>query len=258
MICHLSGMFTSRRTHTMTTTAGILIIGNEILSGKVQDANSPYLCRELRALGVEIKRISVIPDDVDVIAKEAATFSSAYDIVITTGGVGPTHDDVTIEGIAKGLGRHVISHPDLERVLRTLYGGKVNRAHLRMAQVPEGAELFGQPDLVFPVVVLKNIYIFPGVPEILRQKFDGIKERFRDAPFYLKKVFVTAGEGSIAEHLNAVMREYPALLLGSYPELNNPEHRVTLTLESKDPAYLDKALSRLVNLLPATSIARVE
>ncbi len=242
----------------MTTTAGILIIGNEILSGKVQDANSPYLCRELRALGVEIKRISVIPDDVDVIAKETATFSSAYDIVITTGGVGPTHDDVTIEGIAKGLGRQVISHPDLERVLRTLYGGKVNRTHLRMAQVPEGAELFGQPDLVFPVVVLKNIYIFPGVPEILRQKFEGIKERFRDAPFYLKKVFVTAGESSITEHLNAVMREYPTLLLGSYPELNNPEYKVTLTLESKDPAYLDKALSRLMNLLPATSIARVE
>jgi molybdenum cofactor synthesis domain-containing protein len=258
MICHLSGMLTSRRTHTMTTTAGILIIGNEILSGKVQDANSPYLCRELRALGVEIKRISVIPDDVDVIAKETATFSSAYDIVITTGGVGPTHDDVTIEGIAKGLGRQVISHPDLERVLRTLYGGKVNRTHLRMAQVPEGAELFGQPDLVFPVVALKNIYIFPGVPEVLRQKFEGIKERFRDAPFYLKKVFVTAGESSIAEHLNAVMREYPTLLLGSYPEFNNPEYKVTLTLESKDPAYLDKALSRLMNLLPATSIAKVE
>ena len=258
MICHLSGRFTNRPTRTMATTAGILIIGNEILSGKIRDANSSYLCRELRALGVEIKRISVIPDDVDIIAEEAATFSTAYDIVITTGGVGPTHDDVTIEGIAKGLGRRVISHPDLERVLRQLYGGKVNRAHLRMAQVPEGAELLGQPDLVFPVVILKNIYIFPGVPEILRQKFDGIKERFRDAPFFLRKVFVTAGEGSIAELLNAVMREYPALLLGSYPELNNPQYRVTLTLESKDPAYLDKALTRLMDLLPASTIAKVE
>ena len=258
MICHLSGRFTTRPTRAMAKTAGILIIGNEILSCKIRDANSPYLCRELRALGVEIKRISVIPDDVDVIAGEAATFSAAYDIVITTGGVGPTHDDVTIEGIAKGLGRRVISHPDLERVLRQLYGGKVNSAHLRMAQVPEGAELFGQPDLVFPVVILKNIYIFPGVPEILRQKFDGIKERFRDAPFFLRKVFVTAGEGSIAEHLNAVMREYPALLLGSYPELNNPQYRVTLTLESKDPAYLDKALNRLMDLLPASTIAKVE
>ena len=242
----------------MATTAGILIIGNEILSGKVQDANSPYLCRELRALGVEVMRISVIPDDVDAIAAEAATFAGAYDIVITTGGVGPTHDDVTVEGIAKGLGRPVVTHPDLERLVRQLYPGKVNSARLRLALVPEGAELFGQPDLVFPVVILNNIYIFPGVPEIVRQKFDSIKERFRDAPFFLRRVFVTAGEGAIAEHLNVVMREYPDLLLGSYPEWHNPEYRVRLTLESKDPAYLDKAFSLLMSLLPASSVAKVE
>ncbi|MGH7409650.1 MAG: competence/damage-inducible protein A [Candidatus Methylomirabilis sp.] len=242
----------------MATTAGILIIGNEILSGKVQDANSPYLCRELRALGVEVKRIAVIPDDVDVIAAEAASFTDAFDIVITTGGVGPTHDDVTIEGIAKGLGRPVVTHPDLERLVQQLYADKVNTPHLRLALVPEGAELFGQPDVVFPVVVIKNIYVFPGVPEILRQKFDVIKERFRDTPFHLKKVFVTTGEGSIAEHLNAVIRAYPDLLLGSYPEYHNPEYRVSLTLESKDPAYLDKAFDFLMSLLPASSIAKVE
>ena len=242
----------------MTTTAGILIIGNEILSGKVQDANSPYLCRELRALGVEVRRISVIPDDVNTIAEESSTFSGAYDIVFTTGGVGPTHDDVTVEGIAKGLGRRVVIHPDLERVVKELYPGKVNSARLRLAKVPEGAELLGQPDLVFPVVLIKNIYIFPGVPEILAQKFNGIKERFRDAPFFLKTVFVTDGEGAIAEHLNTVIREFPELLLGSYPELNHPDYRVRLTLESKDPAYLDKAFSRLLSLLPASSIAKVE
>lgn len=242
----------------MTMTAGILIIGNEILSGKVQDANSPYLCRELRALGVEVRRISVIPDDVNTIAEESSTFSGAYDIVMTTGGVGPTHDDVTVEGIAKGLGRRVITHPDLERVVQKLYPGKVTSARLRLAQVPEGAELLGQPDLVFPVVLVKNIYIFPGVPEILKQKFHGIRERFRGAPFFLKTVFVTDGEGAIAEHLNTVIREFPALLLGSYPELNRPDYRVRLTLESKDPAYLDKAFSRLVDLLPVSAVAWVE
>jgi molybdopterin-biosynthesis enzyme MoeA-like protein len=200
----------------------------------------------------------VIPDDVNTIAEESSTFSGAYDIVFTTGGVGPTHDDVTVEGIAKGLGRRVVIHPDLEQVVKELYPGKVNSARLRLAKVPEGAELLGQPDLVFPVVLIKNIYIFPGVPEILIQKFNGIKERFRGVPFLLKNVFVTAGEGAIAEHLNAVMREYPALLLGSYPALNNPEYRVRLTLESKDPAYLDKAFRRLLSLLPASSIAKVE
>jgi FAD synthetase len=134
----------------------------------------------------------------------------------------------------------------------------VNSARLRLAKVPEGADLLGQPDLVFPVVLIKNIYIFPGVPSILKQKFEGIKQRFRDAPFYLKNVFVTEGEGAIAEHLNAVMREFPALLLGSYPALSNPEYRVRLTLESKDPVYLEKALSRLMSLLPSSAIARVE
>ena len=242
----------------MTMTAGILIIGNEILSGKVQDANSPYLCRELRDLGVEVRRVSAIPDEVDIIAAEAVAFSAAYDIVMTTGGVGPTHDDVTVEGVAKGLGLRVVVHPDLERVIHKLYPGRVNSARLRLAKVPEGAELLGQPDLVFPVVLVKNIYIFPGVPEILIQKFNGIKERFRDAPFFLKTVFVTDGEGTIAEHLNTVIREFPALLLGSYPELNRPDYRVRLTLESKDPAYLDKALRLLHSLLPASSIAKVE
>jgi molybdenum cofactor synthesis domain-containing protein len=242
----------------MATTAGLLIIGNEILSGKVQDANSPYLCRELRSLGVDVGRISVIPDDVEIIATEAARFAGAFDLVITTGGVGPTHDDVTIEGIAKGLGRPVITHPDLERVLAELYPGQVNSARLRMAQVPEGAELVGVPDLIFPVVIVENIHIFPGVPDILIEKFEKIKERFRDAPYFLRKVFVTAGEGVIAEHLSTVLRTYPDLLLGSYPELNNREYRVKLTLESKDRDYLERALSQLLNLLPASSIARVE
>jgi len=242
----------------MAATAGIVIIGNEILSGKVQDENSPYLCRELRALGVEVKRISVVPDDVDAIATESSSLSDAYDIVITTGGVGPTHDDVTIEGIAKGLGQRVISHPDLERQVQELYAGRVNSARLRLALVPEGAELLGQPDLVFPVVLVRNVYVFPGVPEIVRMKFDTIKERFREAPFFLKRIFVTVGEASIADHLNAVMGEYPTLLLGSYPELNNPEYRVRLTLESKDPAYLDRAFKFLISLLPASAIASIE
>jgi molybdenum cofactor synthesis domain-containing protein len=243
---------------TMATTAGIVIIGNEILSGKVEDVNSPYLCRELRALGVEVKRVSVIPDDVDAIAMEALSLSNAHDIVITTGGVGPTHDDVTIEGIAKGLDRRVVSHPDLERQVHELYAGRVNAARLRLALVPEGAELLGQPDLIFPVVLVKNIYVFPGVPEIVRAKFDAVKERFRGAPFFLRKILVTVGEASIADHLNAVMGEYPELLLGSYPELNNPAYRVKLTLESKDPAYLDRALKRLISLLPASAVVGIE
>ena len=103
---------------SISKTAGIVIIGNEVLSGKTQDTNSHFLCTELRALGVEVRRISVIPDEIELIGREVASFSSAFDFVFTTGGVGPTHDDVTMAGIARGFGVQVIRHPELERRLR--------------------------------------------------------------------------------------------------------------------------------------------
>jgi len=169
----------------MAKTAGILLIGNEILSGKITDANAAYLCRELRALGVEVRRITVIPDEVELIATEVRAQSREYDVVFTSGGVGPTHDDVTIEGVARALGVPVVREPRLVQLLERYYKGRLNEARLKMAEVPEGAELTADGELVFPAVVVRNIYILPGVPEIFRQKFDALKERFRDAPFHL-------------------------------------------------------------------------
>jgi molybdopterin-biosynthesis enzyme MoeA-like protein len=104
---------------------------------------------------------------------------------------------------------------------------------------------------------MRNVYILPGVPEIFRRKFDALRERFRDQPIFLKNVFVSIGEGSLADHLNALVREYPALLCGSYPEFSNPEYKVKVTLESRDPAFLDRALAELLKRLPADSIVRV-
>ncbi len=106
----------------MTKTAGIILIGNEILSGKTTDLNAAYLCRELRALGVDVRRVTVIPDEVELIGKEIAEFARSFDYVFTSGGVGPTHDDVTMEGIAKGLGVPVVQHPELVARLRRGYG----------------------------------------------------------------------------------------------------------------------------------------
>src|SRR5262245_20670134 len=117
--------------------AGIIIIGNEILSGKVTDTNAPFLTRELRALGVDLKRILTIPDDLDEIAAAVREFRPRYDIVFTSGGVGPTHDDVTIEGIARGFGWRVVRHPIIEARLREFYKEHVNDARLKMAEVPE-------------------------------------------------------------------------------------------------------------------------
>ncbi len=242
----------------MHRTAGILIIGNEILSGKVQDANSPFLCTELRSLGVDVQKISVICDDPETIAREAREFADRFDIVFTTGGVGPTHDDMTIEGIARGFGARVIRHPRLKRMIEGYYDGKVGDSYLKMADVPEGSELIEDERLWVPVMVYQNVYIFPGIPEILRQKFHAIKERFREAPFYLHKVYVTEGESAIADLLREVLKEFPDLMLGSYPVINLPEYKVMLTLESSDEAYLENALKCLLEKLSEQSIVRVE
>jgi molybdenum cofactor synthesis domain-containing protein len=242
----------------MPKTAAILIIGNEILSGKVEDANTPFLCRELRELGVEVRRIVVIPDEVPVIAAEVVGLSGAHDFVFTAGGVGPTHDDVTVEGIAAAFGVRVLRHSRLERLIRDFYKDRLHEPDLKMAEVPEGAELLSMEGLAFPVVVMRNVYIFPGIPEVLRRKFGVIRERFRDAPFYLRRVLVRGGEGSLAEHLRAVLREYPALLLGSYPEWNNPEYQVKLTLESRDPDTVEGAMRALLARLPAAALVRIE
>jgi molybdenum cofactor synthesis domain-containing protein len=242
----------------MGKTAGIVLIGNEILSGKITDANAAYLCRELRALGVDVRKISVIPDEVDVICREVAECSRAYDFVFTSGGVGPTHDDVTIEGVARALGVDVVRNPGLVGLLEQHYKGNLNAARLKMAEVPEGAELLAGDALLFPVIVARNVYILPGVPEIFRQKFEVIKERFRDAPYFSRAVFVCMGEGTLADFLNALLRAYPRLLLGSYPELSNPSYKVKVTLESKDPAYLDRALADFLSSLPKETVVKVE
>ena len=240
----------------MPKTAGIILVGNEILSGKIVDANAAYLCRELRDLGVDVRRISVIPDEVTIIADEVRGFSRAFDIVFTSGGVGPTHDDVTIEGVARAMDVPVVRHPALVALLERYYGGAPTEAALRMAEVPDGAELVAGT-LRFPTVLMGNVYVLPGVPEIFRQKFDALRERFRDRPFHLKCVFVRIGEGTLAAHLNELLIDFPELMLGSYPELSNPEYRVKVTLESRDDAYLEGALGRFLSRLPADAAVKV-
>ena len=240
----------------MPKTAGIILVGNEILSGKIVDANAAYLCLELRELGVDVRRITVIADEVRAIAEEVRAFSYAFDLVFTSGGVGPTHDDVTIEGVARAMGVPVVRHPALVALLERYHGRPVNDANLRMAEVPEGAELVGQ-SLRFPTILMRNVYVLPGVPEIFRQKFDVIRERFRDVPFHLKCVFVRIGEGVLAGHLNALLSDFPALILGSYPEFSNPEYRVKVTLESRDEAYLEGALERFLARLPPEAVVKV-
>jgi len=233
----------------MSKTAGIVVIGNEILSGKTKDENSPYLVRELRDLGVDVRRISVIPDELPVISDEVRNFSKLYDYVFTTGGVGPTHDDLTMDGIAKAFNRSIRRNSELETAIRRFYSRELIEGNLRMADVPEGARLVGDKALWFPVVAVENVYIFPGVPEILQKKFERIKETFRESPFYLHEIFLKADEGQIAETLHRLLADFPDLLLGSYPYFDNPVYSIKLTLESKDLGYLDRARCTLLDML---------
>jgi molybdenum cofactor synthesis domain-containing protein len=240
-------------------TAGILIIGNEILSGKVVDTNSSYLCRELRALGVDVLRIITIPDEIETIAAHVRELSASFDLVFTSGGIGPTHDDLTIDGVAAAFGRQLERSATIEERLLRANGQKpATEAQLKMAMIPTGAVLLDAGDLWFPLVIVENVHIFPGIPALLHKKFESARDRFRGVPFVLKKVFVNSYESEIAEELNALLARFPELMLGSYPRVASEEWKVQLTLESRDAGYVQRALDDLLGRLPAASIHRVE
>lgn len=239
-------------------TAGIIIIGNEILSGKIQDSNSFFLARELRALGVSVMRISIIPDDVDTIGREATLSSGKYDYVFTSGGVGPTHDDITMEGIAKGFGVKLVRHPELEGRFRLRYGDSANAAVMKMAEVPEGTEIIDLGNARFPLISFRNIFIFPGIPKYLREKFSLIRERFRFSSFHLKKCFLNAEEIEIAAILNTVVADNADVTFGSYPELENPEYKIIVTAESKSADSMKKAVDEFLSRIPKEAVVKVD
>lgn len=238
--------------------AGILVIGNEILSGKVVDTNSPYLCRELRSLGVDVERVLVIPDDIDLIANETKAMHEAYDFVFTSGGVGPTHDDMTLDGVAQAFDRTLELNDGIVSRMERAQGGTVNESQEKMARIPAGSVLIDAGDLWFPVIVVENVYVFPGIPELLRKKFESIRERFRGVPFLLKRVYVRLRESDIAQDLHDLLKEFPELMLGSYPKIGEERFHVLLTLESRDAGYLQDALDSLLGKLADDAVHKVE
>jgi molybdenum cofactor synthesis domain-containing protein len=239
-------------------TAALIVIGNEILSGKVVDTNSTFLAQELRKIGVALRLVLVIPDDLNEIGEAVRIVQPRYDVVFTSGGVGPTHDDVTIAGVARGLGREVVRHPLLEGKLRELFGDRINEARLKMSEVPSGADLVFEGTLNFPALKVENVYVLPGIPELFRSKFLAIKDRFAVDPFFMRVVYTGETETAIAECLNRTLEMFPELLLGSYPKMGDADYRVRITLESKDRAYVERALQHLPSLLPPGAVLRTE
>jgi len=239
-------------------TAALLVIGNEILSGKVKDTNSPFLAVELRKLGVDLERILTIPDVIDVIAEETRAMSKTYDFVFTSGGIGPTHDDLTMDAIAQAFGRRIVLNQSMVDRMTRHSSRPVNEAMRKMAMIPEGAEVIDVGGLWFPVIVVENVHVFPGIPELFEKKFHSIRDRFSGVPFQLRKFYVRENESEIADILNELLKAFPALMLGSYPRINEVEYRVLLTLESRDPEYLARACETLRAQLPPTAIHKVE
>jgi molybdenum cofactor synthesis domain-containing protein len=230
-------------------TAGVVVIGNEILTGKVADTNSPFLCKELTFLGLDLCRITTIPDDFDLIGHTVREFSERFTWVFTSGGIGPTHDDMTVPAIAAGFGVKAVRHPALEASIRKHYGERMTEDHLLMALVPEGSELIEVEGLYFPQTVFRNIFILPGVPQLLQYKFNAIKHRFRGTPIVLREIFMKADEGIIAASLRETQAKHPGLLIGSYPNFSRAEYSVKVTLESRDGATVSAALAELQSRL---------
>ena len=177
--------------------------------------------------------------------------------VLAAGVAGPAVRATDSSTLLAGFGIKVVRHPDIERRMRQRFGDQVNDARLRMANVPEGATLLATEAPFAAIVKIRNVYIFPGIPKILEERFHAIKEMFRDAPYYLKNVYVRYGEGVIATILNDLLVKFPELMLGSYPVLDLPDYKVKVTLESKDSKYLDQALQAFVAALPADAVHRV-
>ena len=227
----------------------MLIIGDEILTGKITDTNSPWVAARCRALGLDLRRIVVLPDVLDEVAAAVAEWSARCDFVFTSGGVGPTHDDLTMAAIARGLGRPLHRHPELLAVLKERMGPRYTPAAARMADIPADARLWWDGELRFPQVVVGNVVVFPGVPSLLKLKFDAICHRFGGTPVVSDRRVTTLGESELADDLASIQRRFPTVAIGSYPQFNQRPWTVTITMDTVDPAQLAACAEAVTELV---------
>lgn len=226
-------------------TAAVVIIGDEILSGKFPDENGPYLVGRMRALGCDLRRLAVVGDTLDAIGDEVARCAAVHDHVVTTGGVGPTHDDLTLEGVARAFGLGTELRPELVALLDR-FGLARTPTNLRMATMPVGAELILAERASFPIVRVRNVWVFPGVPRLMRAKFEEIAPRFAGPLVRCVRVHVDRPETEIAGLLTEVAEVHAAAVaIGSYPREGAGEPQVIVTLESRDEQALDDAVRDL-------------
>ena len=234
-----------------TVTACVLIIGNEILSGRIQDANLAHLAQGLNEVGVRLREARIVPDDPAAIVATVNEVRSKFDYVFTTGGIGPTHDDITAECIAAAFGVKLIVHPEARRLLETHYPpGAINEARLRMARMPEGSELLLNPISRAPGFRIGNVYVMAGVPQVMQATFSELKHRLRGGAKMLSRaVSCGLGEGTIAAGLAALQERYPDLEIGSYPYFRRSDFGTTLVIRGTEPERLAAAVAELTALI---------
>jgi molybdenum cofactor synthesis domain-containing protein len=232
-------------------TACVLIIGNEILSGRTRDANLAYLGARLNELGVRLIEARVIPDRVEVIVETLNEVRRRFDYVLTTGGIGPTHDDITAECVARAFDLPLTEHPEARAILEAHYGtGELNEARLRMAKTPEGATLIENPVSKAPGFQIGNVFVMAGIPSIMKAMFESLRHRLTGGRPLLSKVVVAAlPESYLAPGLGAIQARYPEVEIGSYPFYRMGVFGVRLILRATQPEHLEAAAGEVRELV---------
>ena len=219
-----------------TVTAALIIIGNEILSGRTRDENLAFLAQALNEIGIQMREVRIVPDAEADIVEAVNALRAKHDHVFTTGGIGPTHDDITSASVAKALGLPYGRHPEAERRLLAYYPPeKVNEARMKMAETPEGAVLIDNPVSVAPGFTVENVHVLPGVPSILQAMFAGLKSRLQGgAVVRSRTITVVCPEGDMAQSLAEIQATYPTVEIGSYPFMRQGSFGTSLVLRSVD------------------------
>jgi len=228
--------------------ACLIIIGNEILSGRTHDKNLPYLAEELNTLGVRLVETRVIPDIEDTIIETLNECRAKFDYVFTTGGIGPTHDDITSECVAKAFGVAIELNADAHDLLKSHYDNPadLNEARLRMARIPVGAELIQNPISKAPGFRMENVYVMAGVPMIMQAMFQGIKHQLIGGkPMVSRSVGGYIPEGTIAKVLAEIQGDFPVTDIGSYPFLREGKLGTTLVVRGENPDDVNQAAERI-------------
>lgn len=233
-------------------TAAMLVIGDEILSGRTKDANMHHLAGKLTEHGIDLKEVRVVSDDAPAIEAAVRSLSDTYDHVFTSGGIGPTHDDITADCIARAFDDHIDIRADARTLLADHYarqGLEFNEARRRMARIPDRATLIENPISVAPGFTLENVHVMAGVPSVFKAMVDSVLPRLTGgAPLHSRSIRIERGEGEIAGPLGQLASQNTDLSFGSYPFIQNGIFGANIVIRGTDPARIDAAANSLSQL----------